>query len=108
MSAVEAGEYEKEVHVDIQRNRMSMPNSNSRSFTIPRVLQITTLVLFSCLFLVSSSIRTIVTAPATPQSADARHWAQYSPYYPVDQYLSLPRGCKVAQVSNLVKGPHII
>lgn len=32
-----------------------------------------------------------------------RLWAQYSPYYPVEPYTALPRGCKVTQVNKNMK-----
>ena len=83
--------------------------SHSARWSLTRTLEFTGLVLFSFLllaWLTLSSTRAIG-LPFIPSSSlsinTERLWAQYSPYHPVDEYLSLPRGCKVAQVSNLAK-----
>jgi hypothetical protein len=86
----------------------------SARWSLIRTLEFTVLVLLSFLllaWLALSSARTIGTPfiPSLTLSLNTeRLWAQYSPYYPVDEYLLLPRGCKVAQVGNLAKDFYLI
>jgi hypothetical protein len=80
-----------------------MPSRSARSFI--QILEITSLVLFSFLFLVwlavsnAQTIGTPFAASPTPAGVE-RLWAQYSTYFPVAKYQPPPRNCKVSQVSG--------
>ena len=83
----------------------------SRSFgcSFIRALELTALVVLTFLllaWLALSRTRTISTSfiPSPILSIDAeQRWAQYSPYRPAEEYMPLPLGCRVSQVSDPMK-----